>query len=34
MPSISKVIDKMKRQPNGIRPEEAERVLNAYGYTQ
>lgn len=33
MPSISKVIDKMKRQPNGIRPEEAERVLNAYGYT-
>ena len=22
----------MKRQPNGIRPEEAEKVLNAYGY--
>ena len=22
----------MKRQPNGIRPEEADKVLNAYGY--
>ncbi len=32
MPSIEKLIDKMKRQPNGIRPEEAEKVLIAYGY--
>lgn len=32
MPSVEKIIDKMKRQPNGIRPEEAEKVLNAYGY--
>ena len=32
MPSVEKIIDKMKRQPNGIRPEEAERVLNAFGY--
>lgn len=29
---IEKIIDKMKRQPNGIRPEEADKVLNAYGY--
>ncbi len=32
MPNVSKIIDKMKRQPNGIRPEEAERVLIANGY--
>lgn len=32
MSSVHKVIDKMKRQPNGIRPEEAEKVLNAYGF--
>lgn len=32
MPNIEKIIDKMKRQPNGIRPEEAEKVLNAIGY--
>lgn len=32
MPSVEKIIDKMKRQPNGIRPEEAEKVLEAYGY--
>lgn len=32
MPSVEKIIDKMKRQPNGIRPEEAEKVLKAYGY--
>ena len=32
MPSVDKIIDKMKRQPNGIRPEEAEKVLKAYGY--
>lgn len=32
MASVDKVIEKMKRQPNGIRPEDAEKVLNAYGY--
>ncbi len=32
MSSVDKIIDKMKRQPNGIRPDEAKKVLNAYGY--
>ncbi|MBD5542965.1 MAG: type II toxin-antitoxin system HicA family toxin [Lachnospiraceae bacterium] len=32
MPSAEKIIEKMKCQPNGIRPEEAEKVLKAYGY--
>lgn len=32
MASTQKIIDKMKRQPNGIRPEEAEKVLKAFGY--
>ena len=32
MPSVDKIIEKMKNQPNGIRPEEAEKVLKAYGY--
>ena len=32
MSSIDKIIAKMKRQPNGIRPEEAEKVLQAFGY--
>jgi predicted RNA binding protein YcfA (HicA-like mRNA interferase family) len=32
MPCVEKIIDKMKRQPNGIRPEEADKVLQAYGY--
>lgn len=32
MSKVDKIIDKMKRQPNGIRPDEAEKVLNAYGY--
>lgn len=32
MSYVDKIIDKMKRQPNGIRPEEAERVLNYLGY--
>ena len=32
MPSVDKIIDKMRKQPNGIRPEEAEKVLNALGY--
>ena len=27
-----KIIEKMRRQPNGIRLEEAEKVLKAYGY--
>lgn len=30
--NVEKLIEKMKRQPNGIRPEEAEKVLKAYGY--
>lgn len=29
---VTKIIEKMKRQPHGIRPEEAEKVLIAYGY--
>ena len=32
MPSVEKIIEKMKRQPNGIKPEEAEKVLKAYNY--
>ena len=32
VPSVEKIVDKMKRQPNGIRPEEADKVLKAYGY--
>ena len=32
MSNVDKIIDKMKRQPNWIRPDEAEKVLNAYGY--
>lgn len=32
MPGVEKLIEKMKRQPNGIRPEEAEKVLKGYGY--
>lgn len=32
MPTIEKIVDKMKRQPNGVRPEEADKVLQAYGY--
>ncbi len=32
MPTTEKLIEKMKRQPNGIRPEEADKVLSAYGY--
>ncbi len=30
--NVKKLIEKMKQQPNGIRPEEAEKVLSAYGY--
>lgn len=32
LPTIDKLIQKMKRQPNGIRPEEAEKGLKAFGY--
>ena len=32
MPDVDKLIKKMQRQPNGIRPIEAEKVLSAYGY--
>lgn len=32
MASVEKIIEKMKQQPNGIKPEEAEKVLKAYGY--
>ena len=32
MPNIKKLIEKMKQQPNGIRPEEVEKVLSACGY--
>jgi predicted RNA binding protein YcfA (HicA-like mRNA interferase family) len=32
LPGIEKIINKMKRQPNGIRQEEADKVLKAYGY--
>ena len=30
--SADKIVEKMKRQPNGIRIEEADNVLNHYGY--
>ena len=32
MASTDKIIEKMKRQPNGIRPEEADKILRQYGY--
>jgi predicted RNA binding protein YcfA (HicA-like mRNA interferase family) len=32
MASVEKIIGKMKRQPNGISPQEADRVLTAHGY--
>ena len=32
MASVDKIVDKMKRQPNGISPNEAEKVLVYYGY--
>ena len=32
MASIKKVVDKMKRQPSGINMDDADRVLNHYGY--
>ncbi|MCL2603077.1 MAG: type II toxin-antitoxin system HicA family toxin [Defluviitaleaceae bacterium] len=32
MASVTKIVDKMKRQPNGIRMEEADTVLTHSGY--
>lgn len=32
MYDVEKLIEKMEQQPNGIRPKEAEKVLEAYGY--
>ena len=32
MASIDKIVDKLKRQPNGIKIEEADKVLTYYGY--
>lgn len=31
--NVEKIIEKMKRQPNGIRFEEAKKVLECYGFT-
>jgi len=33
VPTVEKIIEKMKKQPHGIRLEEAEKVLVAYGYS-
>ena len=32
MASVAKIVEKMKNQPNGIKFEDAEKVLNHYGY--
>jgi predicted RNA binding protein YcfA (HicA-like mRNA interferase family) len=32
MPGVDKIIEKMKRQPNGISMVEADKVLTANGY--
>lgn len=32
MPDITKIVQKMKRQPNGIRFQEVTKVLEYYGY--
>ena len=32
MPTVDRIIEKMKQQPNGIRAVEAEKVLKAFGY--
>ena len=32
MPHVEKIIEKMQCQPHGIRMEEADKVLRAYGY--
>jgi len=33
MPDINKIVQKMKRQPNGIRFQELAKVLEYNGYT-
>lgn len=30
--NVKKILEKMQRQPNGIRPEEANKVLEYYGF--
>ena len=30
--NVKKIIEKMERQPNGIRPDEAKKVLEYYGF--
>lgn len=32
MANVDKIIEKMRRQPNGISPNEMEKVLGAIGY--
>ena len=32
MPSVEKLIEKMKKQPSGILLQEAEKVLKSFGY--
>ena len=32
MANVDKIIEKMKRQPNGIKMSEANKVLTVYGY--
>ncbi len=32
MPSVEKIVEKMKRQPNGIKVSELEKVLEYSGY--
>ena len=32
MASVKKLIEKMERQPNGVRYEEAKKVLEGHGY--
>ncbi|MDR1588939.1 MAG: type II toxin-antitoxin system HicA family toxin [Oscillospiraceae bacterium] len=32
MPSVEKIIEKMKRQPHSVQFSDVERVLAAYGY--
>ena len=32
LPTVDKIIERMKQQPNGIRAVDAEKVLKAFGY--
>lgn len=32
MANVERIIEKMKNQPNGVRPEEADKVLRWFGY--